>query len=99
MNIISARSGGGYDSFTGTSFAAPFVTGSAALMMEWGIVNKNSPFLYGERIKAFLRLGASRSQGISYPNLTFGYGRLCLAETFEYMKRYKWGGSDLWRIS
>ena len=99
VNIISARSGGGYDSFTGTSFAAPFVTGSAALMMEWGIVNKNSPFLYGERIKAFLRLGASRSQGISYPNLTFGYGRLCLAETFEYMKRYKWGGSDLWRIS
>ena len=99
VNIISARSGGGYDSFTGTSFAAPFVTGSAALMMEWGIVNKNSPFLYGERIRAFLRLGASRSQGISYPNLTFGYGRLCLAETFEYMKRYKWGGSDLWRIS
>ena len=98
VNIISARSGGGYDSFTGTSFAAPFVTGSAALMMEWGIVNKNSPFLYGERIRAFLRLGASRAQGISYPNITFGYGRLCLSETFEYMKRYKWGGSELWQI-
>ncbi len=98
VNIISARSGGGYDSFTGTSFAAPFVTGSAALMMQWGIVEGNAPFMYGERIRGFLRLGANRTQGLSYPNPTFGYGRLCLANSLEYMRRYKWGGDQLWRI-
>ena len=94
VNVISARSGGGYDYFTGTSFAAPFVTGSAALMMQWGIVNGNSPFLYGERIKAFLRLGARRSDGIIYPNQTFGYGTLCLSNSVSYMERYQWGGFE-----
>ena len=55
VNVLSAKSGGGFDAFTGTSFAAPFVTGSAALMMQWGIADGNSPFFYGERIRAFLR--------------------------------------------
>ncbi len=88
VNIISAASGGGYDSFTGTSFAAPFVTGSAALLMEWGITNGNSPFFYGERIKAFLRLGARRRIGTKYPDPAFGYGRLCLEASLSYAVRY-----------
>ena len=36
VNVMTARAGGGYETVTGTSFAAPFVTGSAALMMQWG---------------------------------------------------------------
>jgi subtilisin family serine protease len=95
--IISTKAGGGYDSFTGTSMAAPFVTGSAALMMQWGIVNNNDPFLYGERIKAFLRLGASRTNNIKYPNPLFGYGRLCLSNTMNYVENYKFGSNILWQ--
>lgn len=33
---------------TGTSFATPFVTGSAALLMEYGIIEGRDPYLYGE---------------------------------------------------
>lgn len=85
VNIISTRSGGGYDSFTGTSIAAPFVTGAVALMMQWGIVLGNDPFLYGQRVKAYLKRGATRKAGITYPNQIWGYGSLCLRKSMDYL--------------
>lgn len=36
VGIRTTARGGDYTTVTGTSFATPFVTGSAALMMEWG---------------------------------------------------------------
>ena len=96
VGILAPKAGGGYDAYTGTSMAAPFVTGAAALMMQWGIAERNSPFLYGERVKAFLRLGASRSGQTAYPNPMFGYGTLCLSSTLSYLERYQWGGDDIW---
>lgn len=69
-------------SVTGTSFAVPFVTGSAALLMEWGIVRMNDPYLYGEKVKAYLIRGARRLPGFSqYPNENVGYGALCVADS------------------
>ena len=74
--------GGGYRAFSGTSFAAPFVTGSAALLMEWGIVRGNDPYLYGEKVKAYLRRGARELPGYSqWPNAQLGYGALCVEDS------------------
>ncbi len=69
--------------------AAPFVTGACALLMEWGIVNRNDLFLYGQRLKAFLRLGAKRKESLIYPNKEFGYGNLCLLDTLNILEKYK----------
>ena len=61
--------------FSGTSFSTPFVTGSAALLMEWGIVRGNDSYLYGEKVKAYLRRGTEPFPGIEkYPNEMVGYG-------------------------
>lgn len=82
VGIITSKSGGGYEAFTGTSFATPFVTGSASLMMQWGIVEGNDPFLYGEKIKAYLIRGARQLPGFSvWPNPQLGYGVLCLSDS------------------
>ena len=84
VDIMSASPGGGYTMQSGTSMATPFVTGSAALLMEWGIVLGNDPFLYAEKVKAYLVDGARplRIESV-YPNRTLGYGALCLERTFR----------------
>ena len=78
VNILSAAPGGGYTIRTGTSMAAPFVTGAAALLMQYGIVNGNDPFLYGEKAKAYLWKNARPLPAFSeYPNEKVGWGALC----------------------
>lgn len=82
VGIVTAKRGGGYEAVTGTSFAAPFVTGSGALMMEWGIVQGNDPFLYGQKLKAYLQRGARQIPGFdTFPNPQIGYGVLCLRDS------------------
>ena len=79
VDIYAPRPGGGYAAFTGTSFSTPFVTGAAAILMEWGIIRRNDPYLYGEKLKAYLRRGAKALQGSEkLPNDLIGWGRLCL---------------------
>ena len=79
VDIYAPRPGGGYAAFTGTSFSTPFVTGAAALLMEWGITRRKDPYLYGEKLKAYLRRGAKALQGSEkLPNDLIGWGRLCL---------------------
>lgn len=63
VDLLVPAAGGGSRSVTGTSFAAPLVTGTAALLMEWGIVRGNDRYLYGEKVKAYLRRGARPLRG------------------------------------
>lgn len=75
---------------SGTSFAVPFVSAGAALLMEWGIVNKNDIYLYGERLKVALVNGARRNIPMpnedDYPNEIYGYGTLCISKSLDYLK-------------
>lgn len=82
VDITAPRTGGDYGSYTGTSFAVPFVSGSAALLMEWGIIKGNDPYLYGEKVKAYLRRGARPlPEYKQYPNYEVGWGALCVTKS------------------
>lgn len=77
VNVL-VPSASGMARVSGTSYATPFVTGSAALLMEWGIVRGNDAFLYGEKLKAYLIKGAEPLAGAAVPDTQTGWGRLCL---------------------
>lgn len=82
VDIVAPDVRGGFSLVTGTSFATPIVSGCAALLMEWGIVRGNDRYLYGEKVKAYLRRGAQPIRGErEYPNEKVGFGALCLAES------------------
>ena len=82
VGIETAAPDNRYLSQTGTSIATPFVTGAAALLMQWGIVDENDLFLYGEKVKAYLQRGARPLPGfVEYPNNQVGYGALCVRDS------------------
>lgn len=84
VSLQAITPGGTYAYVTGTSFSTPMVTGAAALMMEFGIVRGEDPFLYGEKLKANLIRGARRFPvQDDWPNARYGWGALCLSESIE----------------
>lgn len=85
-NIVGPTPNGGYDSKTGTSMATPHVAGICALIMEWGIVRGNDPYLFGQRLKYYLVKGANRARSdIKYPNPLWGYGTICAFDSLEFI--------------
>lgn len=82
VDIVSTAVNGGYTVRSGTSMAVPFVSGSAALLMQWGIVKRNDPYLYGEKVKAYLIRTARHLPGEPVPSKRTGWGALCLRNVF-----------------
>ncbi len=60
-------------------FDTPFVTGVAALLMEWGIVKGNDDYLWGQKVKAYLSTVQKQLPGFSNGhNPLTGWGALCV---------------------
>ena len=79
VDISAPYKSSGYAPVSGTSFATPIVAGCCALLLEWGIVKGNDPYLYGEKVKAYLQSGATQLKGYSvWPNPYVGWGKICL---------------------
>lgn len=76
----------GFSQMSGTSVAAAITAGACALLLQWGIVEKNDPSMSTYQIRAYLIRGCDRSPGIKYPNNQWGYGNLDLIRTFQLMR-------------
>lgn len=69
----------------GTSLSAAVGAGICALLLEWGIVNGNYPYMYTQSIKTFLRRGTVQRRGDVYPNQNIGYGIIDAYKIFQNM--------------
>lgn len=76
VDIMSTLPGNEYGLGSGTAVATAVAAGGVALLLEWGIVNKNNTSIDTVVAKSYLVGGAYRSKDISYPNKDFGYGKL-----------------------
>lgn len=70
---------------SGTSLAAAVGAGVCVLLFQWGIVNKNYPYMYSQTIKTFLTRGVYKRSGDIYPNPQLGYGIIDFYKIFENM--------------
>ncbi len=76
----------GFGAMSGTSVATAITTGACALMLEWGIIEKNAPTLDTFQIKGYLIRGCTREASRTYPNYQWGYGKLNLYNTFNLIR-------------
>lgn len=83
VNILGASvSGRRLTRMSGTSISAAHLAGAAAILLSWGILNANYPYLNTPVLKSIFVRGAQRNPALTYPNREFGYGTLDLYEAF-----------------
>ncbi|MDR1669016.1 MAG: S8 family peptidase [Oscillospiraceae bacterium] len=77
----------GTGEMSGTSVAAAITTGACALLLQWGIVDRNEIYVDTYLARAYLIRGCDRDPALNYPNSQWGYGRLNLQNTFNLLRR------------
>ena len=83
VNILGASvSGRRLTRMSGTSVSAAHLAGAAAILLNWGVLNANYPYLNTPVLKSIFVRGAQRNPALTYPNREFGYGTLDLYEAF-----------------
>ena len=87
VNILGASvSGRRLTRMSGTSVSAAHLAGAAAILLNWGVLNANYPYLNTPVLKSIFVRGAQRNPALAYPNREFGYGTLNLYEAFLHLR-------------
>lgn len=87
VNIIAPYLGNRYATVTGSGVASAFVAGAVALMMQYTLVDRNyKDKAVVQKIRTYIRAGATRNNQIEYPNVRYGYGVLDIRGMFDQLK-------------
>ena len=70
---------------SGTGYGAALTAGSAALFLQWAVVEGNEPLIRNRELKNYFIRGASRDLDRSYPSREWGYGRLNIQGVFDVL--------------
>ena len=73
-------------SITGGSVAGAVLCSGTLLLLEWGIIKGNDPYIYSTSIISYLTRGTNKRPGDIYPNPQWGYGMLNLQNSFENLR-------------
>ncbi len=82
VEVYGAAPGGMFVTRSGTSAATAVASGGVALMLEWSIVQGHYSTITGIAIKNSLIQSADRDAQRTYPDKSFGWGRLDVYQTF-----------------
>lgn len=87
VNIIAPFPGDGYATVTGTGPASAYVSGCVAFLLEYTVEKGYYPRkAYVQKLRTYLRGGATRLDNISYPNSNLGYGFLNIKGAFYQLR-------------
>ena len=87
VNILGASASGiRLTRMSGTSVSAAHLAGAAAILLNWGVLKANYPYLNTPVLKSIFVRGAQRNPALTYPNREFGYGTLNLYEAFLHLR-------------
>ncbi len=77
----------GYESVSGSSAAAAFYGGVAALLQEYGITRGQIPYMRTSEIKNITISGCTRRDGMVTPNREWGFGSVNLYNSLENLRK------------
>lgn len=72
-------------SASGTSLAAAVMSGACAQFLQWCVQDGNYPDINGTSLINFFVRGAARDASQSFPNRTFGFGRMDMVGVFDWI--------------
>lgn len=85
-NILTLGLNNQYVVASGNALTGGILIGMTAILLQWGIVDKNDINMFASRIRNYLVAGTVRQEGVSYPNREVGYGVLSISKMFQILK-------------
>ncbi|MEG0774817.1 S8 family serine peptidase [Clostridium sp.] len=88
INILTVGINNSLTVASGAAMGGAILAGTAALVYQWGIVQRNYLDLAPPKLKSLLIASTVREEGVIYPNQQWGYGKLSLSKLQENIEKF-----------